>query len=381
VGHPWIYSGAIENVSGQPRSGQVVQVHDADSHPIGFGHWSEGGAIRVRLLSWQPTAPNEAELVRARIADAWARRARLGLPNPETTAFRWVFGEGDQLPGLVIDRLGQGTVIQLGTEGWRRLESTIIDACNAVVTSEWLVVQVPDEAARIEGLEASTRLVKGNEERFATEAVMEHGLRFGIDPVGGQKTGYFADQRENRRRVGELAQGRTVLDAFCHGAGFGVTAAAAGAQRVTAIDSSARACRLAARNADQNQVELEVLQGDAMHWLRDRGPEQECDLIIVDPPKYAKSRSNLEDALKKYRKLNELAILAVPAGGHLVTCSCSGHVTVDDFLRMLAEAAYTAGRWLTVQEVHGQPGDHPIAAACPEGAYLKCVVAEVGGTR
>ncbi len=380
VGHPWVYSGAIAHRQGEVHPGALVAVHDAEGRRIGWGH-ACGGSIAVRMLTWSEAPPDEARLVAERLRAAHARRRGLvasASPGaPPTDAYRVVFGEGDRLPGLVVDRLGDGAVVQLGTAGMARLQGAIVDAVRAELAARWIVVQVPEDAARIEGIAAASHLVLGDEDAVARAVVHEDGLQFGVDPLGGQKTGFYADQRDNRRRVAALAEGRRVLDAYCYGAGFGIHALCrGGARNVTAVDTSARALRLARRNAELNGADsIEFVREDVVRFLRERGPDAPWDLIVLDPPKFVRSRQHLSEGLKKYRKLNELAIRSLPPGGLLATCSCSGHVSLDDFLRMLGEAAYGAGRFLHVLEVHGQPADHPFAAACPQSRYLKCVIA------
>lgn len=378
AGHPWIYSGAVAARTGAGDAGTLVAVQDETGNHIGFGHLSPSGPITVRMLTLGADAPHEGDLLQQRLRAAHARRLALGLPSGDTNAYRLVHGEGDRLPGLVVDRLANGVVIQLGTAAWQRLSEQVVAAVRELVSPEWVVLQVPADAAAFEGLSPSARVAAGDEETVAATVVTEGGLRFATDPLGGQKTGFYADQRANRLRVSELAKGRKVLDAFSYSGGFGLYALArGGAASATSVDTSPRAIALADRSAALNAQPLETVCGDAMVYMREAAPARGYDLVVLDPPKFARSRAHVDDALRKYRKLNELALSALVEGGILVSCSCSGHITSDDFVRMLSDAAFAAGRHLHVIEERGQATDHPFLATCPEGRYLKCVVAQV----
>jgi 23S rRNA (cytosine1962-C5)-methyltransferase len=329
------------------------------------------------MLSLGAARPDEPALVRSRIEAAVRRRQTLGLPAEYTTAFRLVHGEGDLLPGLIVDRLGAGVVVQLGTAAWARLQDVVFATVRDLVKPEWMIASVPQDAASIEGLAPWSRVVHGDEEALSEAYVVEAGVKLAVEPLGGQKTGFYADQRDNRRRVAELSRGKNVLDAFCHAGGFGLHALMGGATAVTLVDTSPRAIALAQRSAALNGRTVEAIAADAMVFLKEEAPRRSYDLIVIDPPKFARSRAHTEDALRKYRRLNESALAALGDGGLLVTCSCSGHVSSDDFLRMIADAAFTTGRHLHVLEERGQAADHPFLAACPEGRYLKCVIAQV----
>jgi 23S rRNA (cytosine1962-C5)-methyltransferase len=259
-----------------------------------------------------------------------------------------------------------------------RLENAVKTILHELLSPAWMIVQVSEDAARMEGIMPRSLLVHGDEEEVGSTQVLEWGIRHHVDPLGGQKTGFYADQRENRRRVAELAAGRKVLDCHCYGGAFGLNALLrGGADSVTCIDSSPRVVRLAKRNAAANNAEIRVEQADAAAWLRGPALSDRPDMILLDPPKFVRSRAHLNEALKKYRKLNELAMTALPPGGVLVTSSCSGMVTPEIFTRMLTEAGMRAERQVHVLEVRGQAPDHPFLAAAPESSYLTCVLATV----
>lgn len=378
AGHPWVYSGAVAAIAGDVRPGDLVQVVDDRGTLIGWGHVSPSGPIAVRVLALGEERPDEVALLQSRLRAAVERRSRVGLPAPDTTAYRLVHGEGDLLPGLVVDRLGEGLVIQLGTAAWARLEDRIVTTLRSLLSPDWVVVQISPDAASIEGLAARSELVHGDETRATQASILEGGVRIAVDVLGGQKTGFYADQRETRARVAQLAKGRRVLDSFCHSGGFGLHALVrGGASAVTFVDTSPRATALVERGLALNGVTAEVLCADTMSYLKDTAPAKSFDLMILDPPKLARSRAHLDDALRKYRRLNEAALAALPSGGVLVTCSCSGHVGRDELVRMLSEAAFAARKHAHVLEERGQAPDHPYLAACPEGRYLKCVIAQV----
>lgn len=378
AGHPWIYSGAVAGVSGETSPGALVAVQDDRATAIGWGYISPSGPITVRMLTLGEERPNELAVLSARIDAAIARRRALGLPSPSTDAYRLIHGEGDLLPGLVVDRLGGGLVIQLGTAAWARLSKDIVRMLRERLSPAWVVVQVSPDAAAIEGLVPRSELVHGDQAAAAEATVLEDGVRIPVDVLGGQKTGFYADQRDTRRRVAELAGGRRVLDAFCHSGGFGLHALARGsAASVTFIDSSPRAIALVERGLALNSLRAEAIAADAMTYLKGIAASPIYDLVILDPPKLARSRAHLDDALRKYRRINEAALLAMPSGSLLVTCSCSGHVGRDELVRMLSEAAFAARKHIHVLEERGQAPDHPFLAACPEGRYLKCVIAHV----
>ena len=378
AGHPWIYAGAIGRIEGDPEPGALVAVDDAAGRRIGWGHLGGSEVLRVRMLVRDAQRPDEAAVVHRRIARAAALRRLLDLPSEATNVFRVVYSEGDGLPGLVVDRLGDGVVVQLGTPAMARLEGTIVDAVRTVLSPRWIVVQVPEMAAELEHMMPRVAIEGADPDGPGVVQVREWGLVYRVDPLGGQKTGLYADHRLNRRRVAELARGRRVLDAYCYGAAFALNAAVhGGARHVVAVDSSPRAVELARAHATLNGANIEVVCEDTVRLLRRMGPDRPFDLVVLDPPRLARTRASVPDAIKKYRKINELAIRSLSDGGLLVTASCSGHVTEPIFLRMLVEAALEAGRGLQVLAVTSQGPDHPVPAAAPEGRYLVCVFARV----
>lgn len=378
-GHPWIFSGALQDAAhSRVDPGTLVLVLDDQKQPVGWGH-TGGGIIAVRMFTLGETRPDEAAVVRSRILDAMARRELLGLVHsPNVTGYRLVYGEGDRLPGLIIDRLGDGFVIQAGTATWNRLADLVIDTLKNRFLPTWIVWQVSPDAANIESLtDPGSRLVHGTPEAVDATTVVEYGIRHLIDPLGGQKTGFYADQRENRLRLRQLAKNKRVLDVFSYAGGFGLAASMGEACHVTCVESSPRAHRMAQRAAELNNATIEFCNVDATTYLRESAPTGNFDIIVLDPPKLVKSRAHLVDGLKKYRSINMLAMSALRPGAMLFSHSCSGMVGEDEFHRMLTDAATAAGKQLHILETRGQGPDHPFLAAFPEGRYLKSVVGVV----
>lgn len=377
-GHPWVYSGAIASApwtSTTPSPpGSVVEVADEKGHLIGLGAASSTARIAVRMLTRTGSLPDGGlpALLRARIAAAAGLRAAFGLPCEGTDAYRLLNGEGDGLPGVVCDMLGSLASVQLTTaaaESWLPL---LLEALDAPLVQ----VGVPEDSARFEGIAPGERLGRGDLEEHVP--FCENGIRWTLKPGRGQKTGFYTDQRDNRRLVGELAAGRSVLDAYCYTGGFGLNAARGGAREVVGVDSSGPAVSVAAGTARANDLHERVRfhKEDTIRFLRGVG-ERTFDLVVLDPPKLARNRAGLDDAYAKYRAINRAAIERVTPGGLLVSCSCSGLVDEEMFLRMLTDAAHAAGRALTVHTVRGPGPDHPTPVAFAEGRYLTFVLASV----
>ena len=378
AGHPWVFSGAIKEVQGNPEHGDLIHVVDPVGNGIGYGHFSKDTHIAVRMLTLGEEAPNEPELITERLQKAIDCRRSLDLPSDSTTAFRLVSSEGDRLPGLTIEQLGEGIVIAVGSPAMLRLKDTIQHVITETVKPSWMVFQVSKDSARMEHIPQQNLIVLGEEEEIIKTVVKENGLLFHVDPVGGQKTGYYADQRANHIQLSQWVKGKNVLDAYAYGGGFGLHAKAQGeAKRVVCVDSSQRAGRLIARNAAANNLEVEVVVEDAVNYLRDTAPTENFDVVIVDPPKFVRSRSHLAAGMKKYRRVNILAMQALKNDGILVTCSCSSMVSENDFFRMLTEAGAAIGKVVQIIHVGGQGPDHPFLSVCPESRYLKYVVAKI----
>lgn len=387
AGHPWVFSGAIAHIVAGPGAsdepGAACALFDQHARYLGAGYWNKNSQIAVRLLAMgidglEPADfPDLAKLARTRVAAAFRLRTDLGLPGQETDAFRLVNSEGDLLPGAVIDRYADGAVVQISTAGAWRLRGVLVEAVQAA-GARWCLVRVPIDIHPSEGLLGGTSEVHGEVPEMVT--VRHNGLSLRVEPAGGQKTGMYCDQRDNHKRVAELAKGRFVVDAFCHAGGFGLHAARAGAERVLCVDASQRAVDLTLQHAADNHLKLEAQCNDAVLVLRQLAAEPEDQrptLIIVDPPKYATRAAALEQAIRKYQALNAVAMQALRPGGWLVSCSCSGLVDPETFLRALGQAAQQAGVAIQLAELRGAAADHPTAPAHAEGRYLKVAICRV----
>ena len=386
-GHPWLFSGAIGHVvppeGTQAESGQACAVFDPHGRYLGHGTYHPQSQIAVRLVEagmdgLEPaTLPDGPTIVARRLERATTLRRDLGLPSAETNAFRLINSEGDGMPGVVIDRFADGAVVQITTAGAARWQAPMIEWLRAHGCA-WVLVRVPNDVHPAEGLAAGHAASSGD---VPTEVLVRHnGLQLRVEP-GGQKTGMYADQRQNHARVAELAKGRFVLDAYSHVGGFGLHASRAGAARVVCVDASQRAVDLAIQHASDNGVGIDAQCADAVHVLGHYAslpPEAERpSLVIVDPPKFATKASALEQAIRKYTHVNTLAMQAVAQDGFLVSCSCSGLVDVTQFLRLLGQAAHNAGRTVQLLELHGPGPDHPVAPAHAEGQYLKVAICRI----
>ena len=371
AGHLWVYRTEIARVDGSPDDGDPVEVLTADGRGLGTGLVNSRSAIAVRLMAPAGTELDEG-FFRARLARAVALRARVA---PGSTACRLVFGDGDFLPGLIVDRYADVVVVQTLTVGMdRRKEMLARLLCN-LIAPRGVFARNDPAVRRLEGLRREAGWLLGG---GATEVeIEEDGVRFVVDVARGQKTGFFLDQRENRSRAAELARGGTVLDGFAYTGAWGIRAAHGGAAAVTAIESSADAVATAARNAALNAVgdRVTLLTGNAFDVLRRLAAERaRFDVVVLDPPAFAKTRSAVASGLAGYKEVNLRALKIVAGGGFLVTCSCSYHVDEAALRDVVSSAARDARRAIRLVETRYQARDHPVHPAMPETRYLKCLV-------
>jgi 23S rRNA (cytosine1962-C5)-methyltransferase len=366
-GHPWVYANAVDRVEGDAAPGDAVSLCDHDGRLIGRGFYNPRSQIPVRLATRTDEAL-DAAFLRGRIARARALRARLGLPSERTTIYRLVNSEGDDLPGLVVDVYGDAAVVQITTLGMSERRAAIFDALEAELGSATIFEVSQAAYAELEGFAAGSRVARGASR--ATVSGLEDGIELEVEPLSGQKTGMFIDQRESRMRVGALAKGARVLDCYAYAGGFGLQAARGGAAAVTAVDSSARAVARVEAHAAANGVTIEAVEADVFRYLETATPRS-FDLVVIDPPKFARARKDLEAARKGYERLNALALQACAPGAVLVTCSCSQNVDAETFERIVAAGAKHAGRQVQIFERRGAASDHPLPPAFPEGQYLK----------
>lgn len=372
-GHPWVYANAIGRIEGEAAPGDIVSLRDHDGRLIGRGIFNPRSQIPVRLVTRRDEAVDEA-FFRARIADARALRARLGLPSERTTAYRLVNSEGDNLPGVVVDVYDDAVVVQVTTLGMAMRRATLFDALEAELAPRTIFEVAAQSYAELEGFSATSRVARGVSR--IQVSCLEDGIKLDVEPLSGQKTGMFIDQRENRMRVGSLARGARVLDCYAYAGGFGLQAARGGAKSVTAVDSSARAVTRIGAHAAMNGLTVDAVESDVFRFLETATPGG-YDLVVVDPPKFARARKDLDAARKGYERLNALALAALAPGGFLVTCSCSQNVDLVEFERILAAGAKQAGRQVRILETRGAATDHPLPAGFSEGQYLKVLFAYV----
>lgn len=373
--HPWVFSGAIARIAGQPAEGDLVSVYSAEGEFLASGHY-QIGSIAVRVLSFcgDPLAPDFWETA---LGAALFARKSIGLCDcPSTTCFRLVHGEGDGLPGLVIDYYDGVCVMQAHSVGMFRARKQITEALVKVFGDD--LKAVFDKSSGTVPFKAGLDPVDGylyRREDFMSDSacVLENGHKFAVNWSEGQKTGFFLDQRENRALVGSYAAGRNVLNLFCYTGGFSVYALAGGAVHVDSVDSSARAMALVDRNIELNfgvQAPHSSYCCDAIEFLG-RCEEGKYDLMIVDPPAFAKHRGALKNALRAYQRLNAAAISKVAPGGLVFTFSCSQVVDRETFALTVFSAAASTGRRVRILDRLGQPADHAVNIYHPEGEYLK----------
>jgi 23S rRNA (cytosine1962-C5)-methyltransferase len=377
--HPWVLDSAVAKVEGGPADGDVVDLTTHDGHFVARGLWNSQSRIRVRLYAFDAATKLDDALWRGRIAAAVALRRSLGLDD-RTGAARLVNSEGDDLSGLIVDRYGEYLAVQVTALAMAVRLETICDALDAEVAPRGILLRGAERGlAKLEGLALADRLIRGTAPSGPI-FVVEHGLKFGVDLAEGQKTGYYLDQRDNRQAAARHARGRRVLDMFCYSGGFAVACAVSGGARsVLAIDTSEKAAALARANAGLNgAANVTVEAVDAFEKLDALAAAGErFGMIVLDPPKFARSRAAVDDALRAYHRINRVAVGLLEPGGILVTCSCSGSVTRDHFHQMLSGVAQRAGRSIQILESRGAAADHPVSVSCLEGEYLTCVIARV----
>jgi len=414
--HPWVFAGAIERIEGEVADGGVVEVRDAGRNWLARGYLNRRSQIAVRLLTWEQDEVVDLEFWRRRLERAVAARQALA-GDPTTTAYRLVHAESDYLPGLVVDRYGEWLVVQfltLGIERWKdELVGLLVSLLDGSAGDVRGVYERSDVEVRAkEGLGRRTGLLWGEEPPELVE-ILENGHCFLVDVRQGHKTGFYLDQRENRARLLAFCEGAEVLDAFAYTGGFGIYAVAGGpsagspprvlavagqapsaeftvseaellrtgAARVTLVESSAPALGLARRNFALNGCEcrcVEYVEGDVFSVLRGyRAQGRKFDVVVLDPPKFARSEREVERAARAYKDVNLLAFQLLRPGGVLFTCSCSGAVSADLFQKIVFGAAVDAERDAQVIGYLAQGADHPVALTFPEGAYLKGLICRV----
>jgi 23S rRNA (cytosine1962-C5)-methyltransferase len=368
--HPWVFSGAIDRVEGEPAAGETVAITGADGAFLAQAAYSAASQIRARVWSFDPADNVDEAFLRRRLAAAIARRASI---RPGSDGVRLVHGESDGLPGLVADRYGDTVVVQLlsaGAERWRDAWGrALADAAQVGCVYERSDVEV----RALEGMQPRTGPLYGDPP--AAVRIVEDGIRYEIDVAAGQKTGFYLDQRDNRALAAALARDAEVLNAFCYTGGFSLAALKGGAKRVDSVDTSAEALAAAKRNVALNGLDAsraEWVEADAFAWLRRcRDQGRKFNLIVLDPPKFAPTEKHVPNAARAYKDINLWAMKLLAPGGHLLTFSCSGAVGPDLFQKIVAGAAADAKVDLQVRRRLDASPDHAVSIHFPEGEYLK----------
>lgn len=377
--HPWVFSGAVARVEGHPADGDVVLVADSRGQPLARGGYNSRSQICVRIWTWNPDEAVDGAFFAERLRKSWERRESLRVAN-HTTAYRVVNAESDLLPGLVVDRYGEFVAVQFLTLAAERWRNDIVDALVQLLHPVGIYERSDVDVRRKEGLQPAAGLIWGKEPPDTVE-ILEHGRKFLVDIKRGQKTGFYLDQRENRRRVAQYAADKDMLNCFCYTGGFSVYAGAAGALRIVNVDTSRDALALARRNMALNGLAVaddEYVEGDVFQVLRRyRDEGRTFDLVVLDPPKFALSQAQVQAATRGYKDINLLAMQILRPGGILATFSCSGLVSPDLFQKVIFGASVDAGRDVQILERLSQASDHPILLSFPESEYLKGFICRV----
>lgn len=377
--HPWLFSGAVNRLEGEPESGDVVDVWNSKARFVARGIYNKESQIRVRLLTWNPNDPIDEAFWRRRLSRAVS--GRYALKQDQTTdAYRLVYSEADGVPGFIADFYGAWLIVQFLSLAAEKNRRPIIHTLLELVDVQGIFERSDSDAREKEGLVPVTGPVWGEVPPDIIE-IVENGLTFQVDVKLGHKTGFYLDQRENRQKVSKYFAGKEVLNAFAYTGAFSVYAARAGAPRIVNVDTSERALQLAENNMLRNgfggreDVYAAADVFDVLRAYRDAG--WKFDVIILDPPKFAHSKRNVEKATSGYKDINLLAMKLLRRGGTLITFSCSGAVSVDLFQKVLFGASLDASRTVQIIEHLSQSSDHPVLLSCPETEYLKGFVCRV----
>ncbi|KAF0183699.1 MAG: 23S rRNA (cytosine1962-C5)-methyltransferase [Nitrospirae bacterium] len=368
AGHPWIFSNEI---AGSPKTfepGSLVEVLDTKDIFLGIGYINPNSLIAVRLLTRQQE-PIDKSFFERRIAAALARRKQYVSGR---SSYRVIFSESDSLPGLIVDRFGDAISVQILTLGMEHQREVILAALDEVLSPETIVLRNDSKSRALEGLPSEKSVIKGTLDKLPR--ITEGGIVFDVDPLGGQKTGFFLDHYENRMALAAIAHGDSALDLFCYAGAWGLQLAMRGMQ-VTFVDDSEAAVHQVHRTAELNGLtgRCAAVRDDVFAFLkRKTASAKKYDIIVCDPPAFVKSKAKIKEALRGYRDVNAMCMKLIAEGGILATSSCSHHVDRESFLDMLRHAARDAGRTPRMLEYRSQAKDHPVLLAAPETEYLKC---------
>jgi 23S rRNA (cytosine1962-C5)-methyltransferase len=376
--HPWLFSGAIESVKGKPSNGDIVRLLNDKGDFMAYGFYNDQSRVALRLLEWDQNVAIDGDWFRKKVALAVTSRGNI-LGDKNDTC-RLIFSEADYLPGLIVDKYADYLAVQVLTAGIEKMLPVIIDELQRLLNPEGIFDKSDASSRAHEGLQTINKVLAG---KHPTEIVkvLENNINYGINIAEGQKSGFYCDQRDNRHIVASHAKGKKVLDCFSYTGGFTLNCLQNGAESVTSIDSSALAIETLTRHIELNGFNASqntAIQSDVnkqLRLLREQG--EKFDLVILDPPKYAPSRSSLNKASRAYKDLNRVGMLLLTSGGLLATFSCSGAMDIDTFKQVLAWAALDAGKEVQFIYQFCQPEDHPVRASFPEGEYLKGLLCRV----
>ncbi len=377
--HPWIFSGAVKSVEGGPADGDVVQVVDHEERVCGQGFYNFASEIRVRVFQWGESVEIDAEFWRARIRRAIQSRSRLAV-DPETDSYRLIHSDADGIPGLIVDRYGDYLVVQMTTRGVEQRKQLFVDVLTEELSPLGIWHRGDADMEEKEGFTLPDGLLGGGAPPKDL-VIREGGFEFLTDIADGHKTGFYLDQRDNRRRAAAHTGAGEVLDAFCYTGAFALHSLAQGADRVTLADSSVSALETARRNLDRagySVADEDCIAGNCFQLFRRfRDEGRSFDSVIIDPPKLAPSRSRVKSAMRAYKDINLLGVKLVRPGGSLVTFSCSGAVDAAAFQEMIFHTALDTGRDIQIVERLSQGLDHPVSVTFPESQYLCGVVLRI----
>jgi 23S rRNA (cytosine1962-C5)-methyltransferase len=377
--HPWVFSGAIEKVKGKPANGDVVQLLNAQGEFMAYGFYNDQSRVTLRLLEWNKDVQIDESWFREKVATAIKSRANIQANGTNTC--RLIFSESDYLPGLIVDKYAGHLAVQVLTSGIQNVMPIIIDELKKLLNPESISDKSDNASRAHEGLaETENKVLAGSPPPELVE-VLENNVVYGINITEGQKSGFYCDQRDNRHVLALHTKDKKVLDCFCYTGGFTLNSLKEGAASVTSVDSSALAIETLAENIRLNNLDAgkhNAIKSDVNTQLRKfRDEGEKFDVIVLDPPKYAPSRSALTRASRAYKDLNRLGMLLLNEGGLLATYSCSGAMDMETFKQVIAWAALDAGKQVQFIYQFHQPEDHPVRASFPEGEYLKGLLCRV----
>jgi len=377
--HPWVRASGIDRIDGTPADGDIVQLISDKDRFIAYGLYNSQSQLRVRLYSWDADAPLNQAFWKNQLATAVQMRRELGLLGDQS-ACRLVYSEADGISGLVIEYFAGHAVLQPTSLGIHARLGQIVEALKELLPLKSVSLRGEGGVLKAEGLQVEPGLLSGEFPAGPIE-IIENDLRYHVDLTEGQKTGFYLDQRDNRLTAAKYLSGdASVLDMFCYSGGFSLNAAKHGAaKKVLGVDGSGPAISAAQHHAEINQLSnIEFEKADCFDYMKQRvDANDQWDAVILDPPKFTKTRRTIDEALRAYFHINRNAVKLLRPGGLLVTCSCSGNVNRDEFLMMLLGVAQKSGRDLQILEQRGAAPDHPVSATCLENEYLKCFVCRV----